>query len=58
VSSTDDAAWRLQSAGDSLATALTTQDPAPTGGDLAWQQEQVRGTYEDAAHVADQPKGW
>jgi hypothetical protein len=48
----------LQSAGDSLATALTTQDPAPTGGDLAWQQEQVRGTYEDAAHVADQPKGW
>jgi hypothetical protein len=58
VSSTDTAAWRLQSAGDSMAAALTAQDPAPTGSDLAWQQEQARGAYEDAAHLADQPKGW
>jgi hypothetical protein len=55
---TDNTAWRLQSQADNRAADLATQDPAPTGGDLAWQQEQVRSTYEDAAHLTDQPKGW
>lgn len=58
MSSTDHTAWQLQSAGDSMAAALTSQDPAPAGSDLAWQQEQVRGAYEDAAHLTDQPNGW
>jgi hypothetical protein len=58
VSATDSTAWRLQSAGDALAAALGSQDPPASGGDLAWQQDQVRGAYEDAAHLADQPKGW
>jgi hypothetical protein len=56
--SSDSTAWQLQSAGDSMAAALTSQDPAPAGSDLAWQQDQVRGAYEDAAALADQPKGW
>jgi hypothetical protein len=41
-----------------MAASLTSQDPAPAGSDLAWQQDQVRGAYEDAAALADQPKGW
>jgi len=58
VSGPDSTAWDLQARGDALAADLTEQDPAPAGGDLAWQQDTVRGTYEDAAHLADQPKGW
>ncbi|MFI1091931.1 hypothetical protein [Streptomyces sp. NPDC020917] len=56
--STTDTAWQLQSAADSMAAALTSQEPAPTGADLTWQQEQARGAYEDAAHLTNQPKGW
>lgn len=58
MSAADNTAWALQSQGDAHAADLSTQDPAPAGGDLAWQQEQIRGAYEDAAHLADQPKGW
>ncbi|WP_433890710.1 hypothetical protein [Streptomyces sp. CA-111067] len=50
-------AWNLQQRGDALAAHLADQDPAPAGGDLVWQQDQIRSTYEDAAHLADQPRG-
>jgi hypothetical protein len=52
------AAWQLQQQADADAADLGTQDPPPAGGDLAWQQEQIRTSYEDAAHLADQPTGW
>jgi hypothetical protein len=58
MSATDATAWTLQQQADTLAADLATQDPAPAGSDLAWQQDTVRGAYEDAAHLADQPKGW
>jgi len=58
MSRTDNTAWNLQQQGDAHAADLAAQNPAPAGGDLAWQQEQIRGVYEDAAHLADQPKGW
>lgn len=51
-------AWSLQVQADGRAADLAGQDPAPSARDLAWQQEQIRGAYEDAAHLADQPKGW
>jgi predicted transposase YdaD len=55
MSRTDNLAEQLQQQADTLAAHLVTQDPAPAGSDLAWQQEQIRSTYEDAAHLADQP---
>jgi hypothetical protein len=58
MAAAENTAWSLQAQGDNRAADLAQQEPAPAGGDLAWQQEQIRGAYEDAAHVADQPKGW
>jgi hypothetical protein len=58
LSRADSTAWDLQQQSDAHAADLSTQVPAPAGGDLAWQQDQIRGGYEDAASLADQPKGW
>ena len=49
-------AWRLQIQADSRAADLATQDPSPTGSDLAWQQEMIQGAYTDAAHMTAQPE--
>jgi hypothetical protein len=54
----EQAAWRLEQQADTVAADLAGQDPAPSGADLAWQQDMARGGYEDAAHLTDQPRGW
>ncbi|MEU9332935.1 hypothetical protein AB0D49_07155 [Streptomyces sp. NPDC048290] len=53
---TDPAAWHLQSAGDALAADLGRMDPAPAPAELAWQQEEIRTAYADAARLTDQPR--
>jgi hypothetical protein len=57
MSRTDTTAWDLQQQADTRAADLASQDLTPAGSDLAWQQEQIRGAYEDAAHLTDQPRG-
>jgi hypothetical protein len=56
--SDEQAAWRLEQQADTVAADLAGQVPAPSGADLAWQQDMVRGGYEDAARLAEQPRGW
>jgi hypothetical protein len=56
--SDEQAAWREERAADRFAADLAGQVPAPSGADLAWQQEVIRGGYEDAARLTDQPGGW
>ncbi|WP_157874338.1 hypothetical protein [Streptomyces sp. AcH 505] len=51
-----DVAAYLQSQGDSWAASLASQDPAPAGSDLAWQQDMIQNAYGDAARLTDQPE--
>jgi len=53
---TDPIDWTLQKLADDLMTEVVKQDPAPTGSDLAYTQELIRGAYEDAAHATEQPE--
>ncbi|MER6525737.1 hypothetical protein [Streptomyces sp. NPDC001508] len=53
---TDPAAWHLQAHADASAADLGRQDPAPTEAELAWQQQEIRTAYEDAAHLTEQPR--
>lgn len=49
-------AWRLQIQADHRGADLASQDPQPTGSDLAWQQEEIRTAYTAAAHMTAQPE--
>ncbi|MFE3163832.1 hypothetical protein [Streptomyces sp. NPDC059224] len=53
---TDPAAWRLEASADAWAADLDGQDPAPAAAELAWQQQEIRTAYEDAAHLTEQPR--
>ena len=51
----DSTAEHLQSQADGWAADLVSQDPPASGGDRAWQQDMIRDTYADAAHLTNQP---
>lgn len=52
----DSAAQQLQSQADGWAADLGSQDPPASGSDLPWQQDMIRDTYADAAHLTNQPR--
>jgi hypothetical protein len=59
--SDDQAAWQVERDADRFTATLADlagQVPAPSGEILAWWQDMVRGGYEDAARLTEQPRGW
>ncbi|MFF4120136.1 hypothetical protein ACFY0P_42785 [Streptomyces sp. NPDC001714] len=53
---TDPAAWHMEARADAWAADLGRQDPAPAPAERAWQQQEIRTAYEDAAHLTEQPR--
>ncbi|MGW4878913.1 hypothetical protein ACWEPI_20420 [Streptomyces sp. NPDC004262] len=53
---TDPTARHLETRADTWASDLGQQDPAPSAAELAWQQQEIRTAYEDAAHLTEQPR--
>ncbi|MFJ5638464.1 hypothetical protein [Streptomyces sp. NPDC093223] len=52
----DRTAWHLEASADAWASDLGWQDPAPAAAERAWQQQEIRTAYEDAAHLTEQPR--
>ncbi|WP_181804631.1 hypothetical protein [Streptomyces shenzhenensis] len=53
---TDPTAWHMEARADAWAADLGQQDPAPAPAERAWQQQEIRTAYEDAAHLTEQPR--